>query len=499
MKKRMICLTVSLSLILAGTLGRIAYISISKNYAVSDTYNSYAVNLETLYPTIYYSGGEKLTNNSEKFVAVLRPNERTVSDLHNLFSSDDVHNISNELKEGYPLVKSVDKSKKDNAKYIDVYSVNSSVYPAKQLISASSSGMLKYVKPIGEKKISFHIDALGRMLRGDEGRIYTEHISSERGIVISLNKSVEDIALEGAKLLDSGCVIVMDVKTSSILACITKPDDIYINKAFEQYCVGSIFKIIVAACALENGIDFYYTCKGKTTVGDTVYSCQNNKSHSFEDLKSALANSCNCYFVNLALKLGSDKITETARKLGFYDDIKLYKEWSIKAARMPDESALKSKGELALLGFGQGKLTSSPLQMCCALCTIANGGMKNQLRFVLSSVDDKGIYNSYVYKNEERALISSTSNQLIQYLRYVVTNGTGKSAEDVRKKAAGKTATAQTGRYILDKEYLNTWFAGVYPYDNPKYAIIVLCEDGKSGSEDCAPIYRYIVEKLNNL
>jgi cell division protein FtsI/penicillin-binding protein 2 len=166
---------------------------------------------------------------------------------------------------------------------------------------------------------------------------------------------------------------------------------------------------------------------------------------------------------------------------------------------MPDKADLNSKGELALLGFGQGKLTSSPLQMCYALCTIANGGMKNQVHFLLSSINDKGYKNKYIYKSEEHVLSGSTSVQMLKNMRYVVTNGTGKPANDTASKAAGKTATAQTGRYFLGKEYLNTWFAGVYPYNSPKYAIVILCEDGKSGSEDCAPIYRYIVEKLNNI
>ena len=51
----------------------------------------------------------------------------------------------------------------------------------------------------------------------------------------------------------------------------------------------------------------------------------------------------------------------------------------------------------------------------------------------------------------------------------------------------------------MKNEYLNTWFAGVYPYDNPKYAVVVMKEHGKSGSQDCCPIFRTIVEKLMNM
>ena len=74
-----------------------------------------------------------------------------------------------------------------------------------------------------------------------------------------------------------------------------------------------------------------------------------------------------------------------------------------------------------------------------------------------------------------------------------------KNAQSSSNKSAGKTATAQTGQYFMKNEYLNTWFAGVYPYDEPKYALVVMKEHGKSGSTDCCPIYRTIVEQLENI
>ena len=499
MKKRVITISILICFLFSVVGSRIGYIIFSKSYIVSNSYNSYSLTLEKLYPDICYCDNSKITNNKEKYIAVLRPNERTLSDLHNLFPSSEVYNISNQLGEGYPMLKEVESSKRDNAKYIDIVSINSSEYFAKQLISAESSGLLRYVKPYGERKISFHIDALGRMLGGDKGEIVEESQSGIRSIKLTLNKDVEEIAYNSAKDLKSGCVLIMDVKTSSILACITKPDESYINKPFQQYNVGSIFKIVVALCALENDIDFYYTCEGKTTIGDTAFSCQKNHIHGFENLKSALANSCNCYFINLALKLGKDKLLETAEELGFKDVNNLYNEWQIKSASLPNENELDSKGELALMGFGQGKLVSTPIQMCYSLCTIANGGKKNKIRFVSSITDEQGSVEIIEYPLGEKVFDEENCEKLINYLRYVVTDGTGRNAQDSSNKSAGKTATAQTGQYFQGKELLNTWFAGVYPYDRPKYAIVIMCENGKSGSEDCAPIFRQIVEKLKSL
>ena len=88
-----------------------------------------------------------------------------------------------------------------------------------------------------------------------------------------------------------------------------------------------------------------------------------------------------------------------------------------------------------------------------------------------------------------------TAETLREYMRYVDTNGTGMAAE-YNNNSAGKTSTAESGIYVENKEILNTWFAGFYPYDNPKYAIVVLTEDGVSGSTDCCPVFRTIVENI---
>ncbi len=499
MKKRISCLSFVIVFLISSLLGRVGYIIFSRNFSVSSVNNSYVLTIEKQYPTVFYSGGEKMTNNTEKYIAVLKPNTRTITDLHNLFSSSEISKITNELKQGYPIIKEVNKQKISNAKYIKVYKTYGNKLISNQLLLSSSSGLFNYLDSYKVKKIRYSTDALGRMLQGSEGEIFEEKKSSLKGLKTTINKDVEKCAAEASKSINSGCIVIMDVNSSSILSCITKPDSSYVNKCFEQYSAGSVFKIIVALCALENNIDFYYSCNGKTTVGDTEFSCQNNNAHSFQGLSAALANSCNCYFVNLALKLGKEKILNTAIKLGFNEDIVLYNSWCVEHSNLPSEEELSLNGQLALFGFGQGKLTVSPLHMCYALCTIANEGRKNQVKFALNEKYDSGESKEIEYSKEKELFKKENCKMLIEYLRYVVTNGTGKNAEDINEKSAGKTATAQTGQYKNNRELLNAWFAGVYPYDNPKYAIVVMCEDANSGSKDCAPVFRHIVEMLNNL
>ena len=85
----------------------------------------------------------------------------------------------------------------------------------------------------------------------------------------------------------------------------------------------------------------------------------------------------------------------------------------------------------------------------------------------------------------------------MEFLSYTVTDGTGKSAQPYNVTAAGKTATAQTGIYFENSaEKLNSWFIGVIPASNPKYVISVMKENGKSGSLDCAPVFKKISEEI---
>lgn len=491
MKKRIFFSSVFVLLFMISLLSRIGYIIFSKSYTVSDTYNSYTITLDTLEPNIYYSNYTRLTNNVYKKYALLKPNAKTLAELPKLF--DNTEEIISELRQGKPVLKEVENVKTD---YINILNVRESENNCSQLLSAQSSGLLKYLPiSVGERKLRFFVDAKGRMLTGDEGEIVDNNYVSSEGLLLYLDENIQKITFNACKSIKSGCAIVMDVENSEILACVTKPETSYINKPFTLYSVGSVFKLIIAACALENGVNLKYECGGKIRVSDTVYSCQKEHKHGLQNLEEALSNSCNCYFVNLAMNLGAEKILETAHKFGFGEYINIYSDWKVKGSELPTEFELKYYGELPLIGFGQGKLLVTPLQVCSALCTIANGGYKNDIKLVKSEIDKFGKRKDLDYQKSNKVLSGRSAYLLLKYMRSVVENGTGNNA-DYKKSSAGKTATAQTGQYNNGEEILNTWFAGVYPYNNPKYAVVILKEDGKSGAEDCCPVFRTIVENL---
>lgn len=487
MSKRCISLVAIFTLLFTSIIGRCAYISMSGTYRVADTYNSYRLDIDKIHTNIYDCTGIRLNNNKIYYAAVIRPNEKCLSELDKIFTNEQVKEITKELSQGYPIVRYINK--KPNTKYIKILECrDNDLTSCRHIIDRECGGLESYVgDETGSLSVNFSVDALGRLLAGDEGSVNDNNYYSDDGIVISLNSELQDIARQSAFSIPKGSVVILDVATSQILACVSRGDD-YVNRALSPYAVGSVFKLVVALAAAENNISVSYNCTSSIKVADMVVHCQNNKSHGVQNVKDALANSCNCYFVNLALKLGADKISDMAEKLGFGDYFNLYDNWRVKSGTFPTSSTLSSIGQLALVGFGQGQLTDSPVHFASVIACIANGGKYNPPTL---KINEAGSKNNQV-------ISPAVAKALKEYMKYVVTNGTA-SAADFQSQTAGKTATAQSGIYNNSTEILNTWFAGFYPYNNPKYAIVVMREGGTSGAGDCCPVFRTIVEKISKM
>lgn len=487
MSKRILSLALFFSFVFTSVVGRCFYVSTNKTYAVADSYNSISLDINKLYTNIYDRNNKPLNNNSTSLVAIIRPNERDMSELHLLFNTDEVKSITTELSEGKPVIKPITRyAQTKYIKVVEIINENSEDMLCKHLINRYYGGLETAVsKEIGKCSINYSVDALGRILSGDEGKLINKNYNNKDGVKISIDRDIQQIVETSANNIKKGAVVVMDVNTSQILASYSKGED-YINRAASPYAVGSIFKLVVTACAIENGVYLTYDCKNNITVGDTTYHCQKNKAHGKQNMKQALANSCNCYFVNLALKLGADKLYNFTDRFQINNTCKVYNTYSVKSGHLLSREKLYSKGQLALIGFGQGELTDTPIHFASIVGALVNGGYYIQPTLELK-------------KSSKKQVISpKTSQKMRKYMRYVVSNGTGISA-DFNNKSAGKTATAQSGIYVDGKEILNTWFVGIYPYDEPKYSIVIMCEDGKSGAGDCCPIFCTIVEKLDEL
>ena len=147
------------------------------------------------------------------------------------------------------------------------------------------------------------------------------------GVMLAIDASVQRIC-EGVagEMMEQGSIVVMEVKTGRVLASVSMPafdpDDVsaslesegspLINRSVSAYSVGSVFKPLIAAAALESGIDpgETYHCDGSITVADHTYRCAYGKGHGDVDLAAALEQSCNCYFIRLGLELGGEVIEQ---------------------------------------------------------------------------------------------------------------------------------------------------------------------------------------------
>jgi penicillin-binding protein 2 len=162
------------------------------------------------------------------------------------------------------------------------------------------------------------------------------------------------------------------------------------------------------------------------------------------------------------------------------------------------EEELLYGGELANFSFGQGRLTATPLQIAAAVAAIANGGNLHTPQLVLGLTSD-GITidqpcEPYV---SGRAMSTQTSDLPRKMMVQVVENGSGAKAKPEVGGAGGKTASAQTGRWNGEgKEEVQAWFAGFYPALSPRWSIVVLCENGGSGGDRAAPVFRQICSSI---
>ncbi len=368
----------------------------------------------------------------------------------------------------------------------------------------------------GELKLCYEADASGIALQGDGLSLIEESYNSSAGLSLTIDSEIQKIIEEvlDNSQIDCGSVVVMSVNDFEILACASKPEFSqnnvalslennelpFLNRALSAYPVGSVFKPIVVAAALENNIDIneLYECKGVMTINSNSFGCYSKAAHGLCDLNSAIEKSCNTYFINVGLKTGKENLIKTAENLGFGKEITFCSTLSSDKGNLPDSESIKSDSQLATLCFGQGELLATPVQLTAAYCVFASNGIYKEPTILKELLDEN--MNSYGYYKSEicyKALTQETCEIINNCLYNNMLNGTGKKGAPENTTSAGKTATAQTGRYDDEgNEILCTWFSGFFPFENPEYVVTVFNENGSTASEDCAPVFKEIAEKI---
>lgn len=365
--------------------------------------------------------------------------------------------------------------------------------------------------------VTYYADGTGRLLEGEEIILDEEENHENCGVVLTLDSKIQRAAEKALlKGTEKGAAVVMDVNSGEILASASVPDfdpgnigayldakdSPFINRAFSAYTVGSTWKIIVAAAAIESGIspEKTFECTGSITVDERVYKCHWEAGHGEIDMEKALEISCNPYFIALAQEIGGGRILETAKNLGFGTPVSFGDGFSSAAGKLPSEDELSAKTVLSSFAFGQGSLMATPLQMAVLASSVANGGKAVTPKLILGTYDKNGVFEKAPDYVPNPVMSESTAEKIKEMMINVVENGSGKNAKPKNGSAGGKTASAQTGQYDSDgNEIIHAWFVGFYPAEEPKYAVAVFAEGMNSGGDNAAPIFKEICDKIDLL
>jgi len=365
--------------------------------------------------------------------------------------------------------------------------------------------------------VSYYTDGTGRLLSGEEILLESEEVFEKSGVVLTVDSEIQKIAEEAlSEGTEKGAAVVMNIENGEILASASVPDfepgkiseyldsenSPFINRAFSAYSVGSTWKILVAAAALESGIppERAFECTGEIEVDGRIYKCHWENGHGEINMEKALEISCNPYFINLALETGGEKILETAKNLGFGNPSCFGENWFSASGNLPSEEELLSKTVLASFAFGQGKLLATPVQLAVLASAIGNGGYAVTPKIVLGTFDRNGIWEETPDYSKNRVMSTKTAETIKNMMINVVENGSGKNAKPEEGSAGGKTASAQTGQFDKDgNEIIHAWFVGFYPAEKPEYAVAVLAEGMDSGGDFAAPIFKKICDGIEML
>lgn len=276
-----------------------------------------------------------------------------------------------------------------------------------------------------------------------------------------------------------------------------------------QYAPGSVFKIVIAVAALEEGVitpatTFY--CPGYLSIYNTVFRCSKATGHGVVDIQKALTQSCNVFFYQVGVRLEIERIAAYARRLGLGMPTGI--DLPHEAPGLIPDGAWKQRtqkqpwypGETVSVAIGQGQVTVTPLQLARLVATIANGGKLVRPHLVRTAADVSG--------GEPGVLDLGLKESTIEVMRaglHGVVNaaGTGWRARLPDVAVAGKTGTAQIVSHARLTRGTPTqamlphgWFVAFAPADKPRIALAVLAEHAGSGGEGAAPIARRVLAQF---
>lgn len=394
----------------------------------------------------------------------------------------------------------------------------------------------KYLRGKSGSK-GFVVDARGRIIETK----WEEESKRGSDIFLTIDARIQKIVYDafvqsGQK---SGAVVILDPNNYQILAMLSYPifdiqkfsdglsrdewreiiKDPYkplVNKAVEGiYPPGSIFKIVVGLAALNEGVITPKTriySGGKFRLGNFVFRNWNRAGCGAVNVPHALETSCDTFFYQVGLNLGVRNITKYAKLFGIGE--RLNPDIEKKKAIVPTPEWKRRRfgrswypGDTVVYSIGQGYLSVPPIDGVKMIAPIANGGYVYKPQLLLFYMDKKeGKYIKQKRKLIRKLPVKREYVDTIKRGLYLVVYGARGTAKALRYspvKVGGKTGTAQVIRKKNPKQRVkkwehqnHAWFVSLFPYDRPKYVMVVFVEHGIGGSRSAVPITKYIIEEM---
>lgn len=395
--------------------------------------------------------------------------------------------------------------------------------------SIGQAGLEKYAEEAlaGKPSASLYVvNSDGQVV----SRISQADPTPSQSITTTLDKNLQ---IETQKAISgfTGAAVVMEVETGRILAMASSPsfdpnlfdpnnansaqllNDVLnnknqslLNRATQgQYPLGSVFKIVTMAAALESNL---YTPDSSYYCG---YYFEELPGEKFEDwtldkgydesgeltLVQGLMRSCNPWFYHLGLDLfrqmGATYLSDMARGFGLGSATGI-EQVAEDTGSIPDP---KTDGDAVQQGIGQGEMLVTPLQVVRFIAAIANGGTLYRPQLIDSMTSSTGV-TTYTFSPEAQSTLpisQTTLDAIREGMGLVVSSKRGTAHEAL--SGLNITMYGKTGTATNSTGDPHAWFAGytdMNKEDKPDIAVVVLVENGGEGSEVAAPIFRRIIE-----
>lgn len=369
--------------------------------------------------------------------------------------------------------------------------------------------------------LDYYMDAHGNLL-SFYPTVYNQPTSGY-DVVLTIDGDIQEIVereVSNAYLKynpDAIWVLAMNPQNGAILAMSSKPDfnpneyqsysqELYNRNTpiFKSYEPGSVFKILTFAAGLNESLfdmeKDYYNDIGYEYVSGARIKSWKKGGHGYQTFLQVLQNSSNPGFVEIARRLGKDRLYEYVEKFGLTNKTGIDLPGENQGIMFDYEKF--NPLEQATVCFGQG-ISVTTIQLVRAVCACVNGGYLYQ-PYIVSKIIEP-ITNEIVSETEPIVVSKVISDETSQKMRYaletVVTDGGGKNAYIDGYRIGGKTGTAQkaeNGSY-KDGEYILS-FLGVAPIDHPEIVLYVAMDNPKNciqyGGTTVAPIAKTMLSQV---